>query len=173
MDEDREPDADGVTRAAGISSDHRYRWWLTRRWGDHGGAWCHFLMLNPSTADGVTDDPTIRRVTRFARDWGFVGVVVTNLFAYRATRPAELRLVADPVGDQCGQAIEHAARLSAYTVCAWGSSAYARGRDRDVLAMLRTQGTDLRALRVARSGAPWHPLYVPAATFATAYTEGI
>lgn len=165
-------DEDGIIRAAGIDPTGTYRWWLTRRWGE-SGAWCNFLMLNPSTADGSGDDPTIRRVIRFARDWGFVGVVVTNLFAYRATDPDRLRTAPDPVGRFGDQAISNAAELSAYTVCAWGSNPKAADRAKVVLGMLREQNTDVRALRVARSGAPWHPLYLPAATTPVAYTEGL
>lgn len=163
---------DGIWRSADISEDGIYRWWLTRRWAG-AGAWVNFLMLNPSTANATEDDATIRRVVNFARTWGFSGVTVTNLFAFRATDPRRLREAADQVGPRNDRAIAMAARLCSYTVCAWGAQPAARGRAANVLASLREAGTDLRALKVTRSGAPWHPLYVPAATFASPYTEGV
>lgn len=49
-----------------------------------------FVMLNPSTADGNIDDPTIRRCITFAKDWGYGALVVVNLYAQRATDPSEL-----------------------------------------------------------------------------------
>lgn len=168
-------DQDGIARGAGISSDGVYRWWLTRCWRV-AGPWVHFLMLNPSTADADMDDPTIRRVMGFARDWGFSGVVVTNLFALRATDPTVLWNTgiehghAHIVGELNDTAILGAAGAASYTVCAWGSDRNARIRAREVLVKLDGLGVDLRALRVAKSGAPWHPLYVPGATHAMAYT---
>src|SRR4051812_14962809 len=71
-------------RGARFSSDRRHRYALWRVWdGDRG--LCNFLMLNPSTADETSDDPTVASCTRRARAWGYGGLVVTNLFAFRAT----------------------------------------------------------------------------------------
>ncbi|MES2137565.1 MAG: DUF1643 domain-containing protein [Pseudomonadota bacterium] len=55
-----------------------------------------FVMLNPSTADAVQDDPTIRRCIGFAKAWGKGGIVVINLFAFRATNPKDMLAAADP-----------------------------------------------------------------------------
>jgi hypothetical protein len=164
-------DQDGITRAARISPDGVYRWWLTRRWA-YTGPGVHFVMLNPSTADGSEDDATIRRVTRFARDWGFSSVVVTNLFSYRATDPKRLRDAADPVGPRTVDVILTAASLSSYTVCAWGSNPLAREWSATVLRKLTDAGTDLRALRIGRNGSPWHPLYLPSSTTAVPFPAG-
>jgi hypothetical protein len=76
-------------RAALFSRDRRFRYRLGRRWGQ-GAAVC-FVLLNPSTADEVVDDPTIRRCIAFARSLGYGGLEVVNLYAYVATDPAELR----------------------------------------------------------------------------------
>ena len=48
-------------------------------------------LYNEATADESRDDPTIRRCIGFARRWGFARLVVLNLFAFRATRPAATR----------------------------------------------------------------------------------
>ena len=73
-----------------ISQDERHRYSLTRRWG-YGPAVCCWIMLNPSTADATTDDPTIRRCLRFTQGWGYDALTVVNLYAWRATDPADLR----------------------------------------------------------------------------------
>src|SRR5438045_3510538 len=100
----------GLRRAAAISACGRYRWWLRRSWhqGGNGRVLC-FIMLNPSTADARTDDPTIRRCMGFARSWGFSTLDVRNLFAWRATEPTELLRTDDPIGGRCGdRALRHA-----------------------------------------------------------------
>src|SRR4051794_4930837 len=86
-----------IAGSARFSPDRLYRYELVRRWGD-GPAACNFLLLNPSTADERSDDPTIARCWRRARAWGFGALVVTNLFALRATDPRVLRAAAVPVG---------------------------------------------------------------------------
>ena len=89
---------------ARFSVDRRYRYALWRVWDRSRGA-CNFLLLNPSIADEVTNDPTSVRCERRARRWGFGGLIVTNLFAPCATDPAGLRRVADPIGPENDAAI--------------------------------------------------------------------
>jgi len=98
---------------ATISPCQRYRYELGRRWGD--GAMLTWVMLNPSTADAGEDDPTIRRCAQFSQDYGFHGLVVRNLFAYRATNPKELARVEDSVGS------DNDVPLLDKIVFAWGS----------------------------------------------------
>lgn len=88
-----------VATTAGISECGTYRYWLCREWspGLDSLVW---LMLNPSTADATQDDPTIRRCMGFARRWGYGGITVVNLYAYRATNPRDLLTAADPVGPE-------------------------------------------------------------------------
>ena len=73
-----------------------YRYRLERVWAP--GALLACIMLNPSTATEERNDPTIERCERRARALGFGGLSVVNLFAFRATYPADLRRAADPVG---------------------------------------------------------------------------
>jgi len=51
----------GMRRTAQIDGDYRY--WLDRHWGEDetSTSSLYLLMLNSSTADGLEDDPTIRR----------------------------------------------------------------------------------------------------------------
>ena len=65
---------------ARFSIDRRYRYALWRVW-DHDENLYNFLLLNPSSADEVTNDPTIERCERRARRWGFGSMIVTNFFA--------------------------------------------------------------------------------------------
>lgn len=147
-----------------VSSCENYRYLLERRWTKTGDT-CTFLMLNPSTADGKQDDPTIRRCVGFAKSWGFSGMAVVNLFAWRATDPKKMLLrggdIVGPENDLYTlQAVESARLL----VCAWGASAgiVGLGRGHEVTKMLKTHGHELHALKLTAHGFPCHPLYLPA-----------
>jgi hypothetical protein len=144
---------------ARFSRDRVYRYALWRVWDAERGL-CDFLMLNPSIANETADDPTVARCTRRARLWGFGGVVVTNLFAFRATDPAGLRSAPDPVGPQNDAAIVAAADVAALVVCAWGNHGAYRGRASAVLALLDGLGVTPHHLALTRRGEPAHPLYL-------------
>ena len=137
-------------RGATFSADRRYRYRLWRRW-DGARPVVAFVMLNPSTADARRDDPTIRRCIGFAKSWGFGGVEVVNLFAYRTTDPGELRRVADPVGADNDRHIQSAIARADLVVLAWG----ARARSRRLLSLPQA-----RCLGLTRAGQPRHPLYL-------------
>jgi hypothetical protein len=145
----------GLVSTAVLSSCGTYRYQLTRRWAD--GDLCGWVMLNPSTADADQDDPTIRRCVRFARSWGFAGIVVRNLYALRATDPRALDKHPAPVGPDNDAYLArcHAER---FTVCAWG----ARGAARATEALAAIGTADLRCLSVTKDGQPGHPLYLRA-----------
>ncbi len=144
--------------AAWFSRDRRYRYLLTRRWGDPR-QWMTFIMLNPSTADAFADDPTIRRCTGFAKREGCGGLNVVNLFAWRATKPRALRDCADPAGPDNDHFIGGHCQAS-FVVAAWGTGGTLKGRDREVARLLADAGADVRCLGVTGAGHPRHPLYV-------------
>lgn len=150
----------GLKRAAHLSSDGRYRWWLQRSWqhGGDGRVVC-FVMLNPSTADALIDDPTVRRCMGFAARWGFSRLLIRNLFALRATKPAELTTAHDPTGGHYGDAELATAASADVTVAAWGAHV-PFGRDEEVLRIL--SGATLYCLGKTKNGCPRHPLYVRA-----------
>ena len=120
-----------------------------------------FVGLNPSTADETLDDPTIRRCKRFARDWGFGRLVMANAYAWRSTDPDGLWSVDDPAGPDNNAHLEAIARDVELVVCAWGVHAKP-DRVAAVLAVLARAGRQPHALRTTKSGAPSHPLYLPA-----------
>lgn len=113
-------------------------------------------MLNPSTADETVDDPTIRRCIGYAKSWNYGGVVVSNLFALRATDPRELKTAVDPIGPENDFALKTCMEESALCVCAWGNHGSLYGRSAAVRDIL---GPGLHCLRVSKQGEPVHPLY--------------
>ncbi|MET0589303.1 MAG: DUF1643 domain-containing protein [Novosphingobium sp.] len=121
-------------------------------------------LLNPSTADHLRDDPTIRQCRMRARQAGAKGVLVWNLFAYRATKPADLKRAADPVGPDNDEAIALAAKLTRRTVLAWGTHGGHRRRDEEALAIVTGMACALWTLGLTAKGRPRHPLYLPTET---------
>lgn len=170
-----------VRGSAVLSSCGRYRYRLGREWAD--GPTAVFVMLNPSTADALRDDPTIRRCLGYARAWGCGALVVTNLYAWRATDPAELWTASDPVGTDNDKYLSQAATLAADChgplIAAWGANA--RPDRIDAVYSIPGMGR-LSALAITKDGQPRHPLYlkadltpriwVPPANRPTANTQG-
>jgi hypothetical protein len=162
---DTEAPEDGVQRYAKISDDGLYRYALGRRWMPDGPV-ATFVMLNPSTADGTVDDPTIRRCIGFARSWDCAALHVLNLYAWRATDPQEVLLglrggvdVVGPANDRYLRShIEAACTNGLPLIAAWGSHARPDRVDQ-VLAM--PGAVAFQALGLTQSGAPRHPLYLP------------
>lgn len=157
-------------RWATITFDDRYRYRLGRRWAADGPI-ALFIMLNPSTADALADDPTIRRCVGFAKRWGCAAVEVVNLFGYRATHPTDLQRSNTEWGNRGpgnDQAVVAAmAEVTAqfgYVIAAWGSTLeYDPAHIAAVRHVARTAdelGVSLDCLGVTASGSPRHPLYL-------------
>lgn len=154
----------GDAPSVAVYSDcERYRYLLTRVW-DPAGPRALFVMLNPSTATEVQNDPTVERCERRARTLGFGAFRVTNIFAFRATDPREMRAQADPVGPENDRAIldsvDWAAGPRAQVVCAWGTHGAHLDRGAAVERLLRGTGRELFHLGLTKAGAPKHPLYI-------------
>jgi len=114
-----------------------------------------FIGLNPSTADESTDDPTLIRCMNFAKSWGFGGVCMANLFAYRATDPADMKAAENPIGSQNNKWLKILAEDAGLIVAAWGNDGAYLGRSDQVKKRLK----DLYCLKMNKSGEPAHPLY--------------
>ena len=136
-----------------------YRYLLTRVW-DPAGEKALFVMLNPSTATEVQNDPTVERCERRARALGFGAFRVTNIFAYRATDPKVMRAQIDPVGPENNAAILESAAWADRIICAWGSHGAHLGRGAAVEGLLRQAGLPLYHLGLSKGGFPKHPLYI-------------
>lgn len=147
------------TGAAEISECGRFRYALTRRWSD--GPTALFIMLNPSTATGWEDDPTIRRCTGFSKREGCGGLRVENLFAFRATDPDEMfRHAHTAVGATDRYIVEAVGSCDSPIIAAWGADKRAEKRARYVTNYLIESGARPVCLGKTKSGAPRHPLYV-------------
>lgn len=140
---------------AWFSPDKLYRYALLRKWGPDAD-YAMFIGLNPSTADANLDDPTIRRCVQFAKDWGYSGMAMLNLFAYRATKPTDMLLVDDPIGPENDNVLKSWAANAGVVVAAWGGFGKHLNRNLVVKAMI----PNLHYLYIGK-GEPWHPLYLP------------
>lgn len=151
-----------MERSAIFSPCRRYRYSLWRNWRGLGllpdeNSYAMFVGLNPSTADEQNDDPTIRRCIAFAKAWGFDGLCMTNLFAFRATKPADMMAEADPIGEDNDRTLIELAQGAGVVVAAWGVHGTHRGRAAEVVKML----PNLHYLMLTKDGHPGHPLYLP------------
>jgi len=144
-------------RATIFSPCRQYRYTLWREWDMFNPTYLQVIGLNPSTADETHDDPTIRCCITLAKSWGYGGLCMTNLFAYRSTDPRYLRQCAMPIGLDNDAWIDQVAGMASLVLAAWGTGGGYLNRDRDVL---RRMGWPLVCLGVTKDGYPRHPLYV-------------
>src|SRR5262245_43270667 len=128
-----------IERDAVISTCGLYRYHLSRLW-DETLPRVAFIMLNPSTADALIDDATIRKCVGFAKKWGCGSLCVVNLFAYRATKPRDMMKVRDPVGPENDEYIvkicDDAAQSGGQLICAWGANGSYKNRAHDVYRLI-------------------------------------
>lgn len=157
-----------VERDATISYCGKYRYLLRRTW-DAALPRVLFVMLNPSTADAEVDDATIRSCIRLSKTFNYGSFEVVNLFAYRATDPAELTKAADPIGPKNDAAIMAAVGRCDLVICAWGAHPMTGRRSRDVWHMIRSSRPAVFCLGTTKAGHPKHPLYIKSGTPLTNY----
>lgn len=181
--------ARGYISDAGISQDGLYRYWLTRDWSSlamTGHSYASlapgvepmdelrrqvklpFVMFNPSTADKEEDDATIRKCIGFARRFGYGGIQVVNLYAFRARWPGDMWSahasgvdVVGPVNDRfIGNMARHSGHLGYRdVVCAWGRLAEkSADRVKEVMRLLDVAGAHPMCLGKTKDGLPRHPL---------------
>lgn len=151
-----------MRRTAMIDGDYRYR--LDRIWNEEK-ARIAFVMLNPSTADGQADDPTIRRCIRFACDWGFGQLTVVNLSPLRSPKPLLLRgaRYSWEVFERNIDTIKDVIYESDIVVAAWGAHPIiARHPLFEASQLVWQAHGKLGLLGKTKSGYPQHPLYIPA-----------
>lgn len=147
-----------VRKTANFSEDGKHRFMLSRTWaGVDDSNHLVVIGLNPSTADGTDDDPTIRRVMRFAKDNGYDGIIMLNLFSTVSTDPdgatlESTRVNEDELGDWATSTND--------VLFAWGGHKSAAKRQEEVIRMF----PNAMCLGRTASGAPKHPLYLKAST---------
>lgn len=146
-----------VRSGASFSPCRHWRYSLWRVWHP-GRPRVAFIGLNPSTADEMVDDPTVRRCINYAKSWNFGGMYMLNIFGVRATDPKEMLMDSNPVGDMNDDyiidEIEHASRI----VCCWGAHGKHLGRSAKIIEMLSDK--KLFCFGLTKDGEPKHPLYL-------------
>jgi hypothetical protein len=148
-----------------FSEDRRFRYLLIREW-DTTLPKAAFIGLNPSTADETKDDPTIRRCIGFAKTWGCGGLLMLNIYAFRATRPADMWAAQRKGVDVIGGRSNWSAALKQYVanagcnlvIAAWGAHGKRRGEE------VSNTWQTLLCLAKNADGTPKHPLYIKADT---------
>ena len=149
-------------RGAVLSRCQKYRYSLYRSWTDDITTTLNnfvtFILLNPSKADAVQDDPTLTRGIGFAQQWGYDGVVFVNLFAWRTKDPSVLKKVGDPIGPANDFYLRRETSRSRMNVAAWGANAAFSARADFVKRIL--SGYQLYCLGQTKGGFPKHILYL-------------
>jgi hypothetical protein len=140
--------------SAELSNCRAYRYSLSRIW-DKSKPYVLFIGLNPSTADENTDDPTIKRCVDYARRWGYGGLKMANLFAFRATLPSDLKKASEPIGIDNDSHIKELSKDAEITVVAWSDDGIYLDRDKEVIKFIDNP----MCLNINKSGQPSHPLY--------------
>ena len=158
-----------MRRSAELSPCRRYRYLLRRVWDERKKP-INFVGLNPSTADETIDDATIRKCMAFARSWNAGGIVMTNLFAWRARDPERMKLAADPVGEKNEYWLGWASSEASMVVAAWGNHGAFQDQCTRVLYLLRML-QPVYCLKISKQGQPVHPLYLPGDTQPFVYRE--
>lgn len=138
-----------------FSDCRRYRYSLFRMWGDIAYPCCMFIGLNPSTADEVNDDPTVRRCIRFAQNWGCNSMYMMNAYAFRATDPTVMKRHGYPVGPETDEHLTRIASLCSTHVACWG--VHIEPHRQFELKRLLPQ---LKCFGLTAGGCPKHPLYL-------------
>lgn len=151
-----------VSKGAEFSECGKYRYQLWRIWNDKLPK-VLFIMLNPSTAGASEDDNTIRRCIGFAKSWGYGGLYVGNIFAYRSTDPKYLLKAPDPVGKENNRHLSEMGNKCKAAVLAWGNPATTK----KVINSLYPKYYPLDNVRIplyyiqrCKDGTPAHPLYL-------------
>lgn len=149
-----------------FSQDRLYRYTLWRSWADDlfrnrtKEGYVQFIGLNPSTADEVQDDPTIRRCMGFTKAWGYNLMCMTNIFAFRATDPNVMKAQSEPVGESNDWHLIEIAKKSAVTVASWGVHGIHNQRAKAVQELFNKNNLKLHYLKLTKDKYPWHPLYL-------------
>ena len=119
-------------------------------------------MLNPSTADAFSDDPTIRRCIKFSQKWGASRLDIVNLFSYRSTQPKSLYNIANPIGEENDDTIRNSIISSKKVIVAWGNHGTLHNRAQFISSeILKHYQDKIFSLKILNNGQPGHPLYIP------------
>ena len=132
-----------------------WRYQLKRQWQE-GDRFVSFIGLNPSTADESKNDPTVTRCVNYATEWGYDGMFMLNIFAYRATDPKDMKAFQSPIGEYNDAWLKKTVKESEVAIACWGTHGSYMNRGKAVVSMI----PDLKCLKITKAGHPSHPLYL-------------
>ena len=115
-------------------------------------------MLNPSTKT-EQDDPTLRRCIDFAKQWGYGGLYIGNLYSLRAADPKTLVKVSKFNHRDNYKHVSTMALQCQLVVCAWGNYPIIKklGIPLNIFKQLNQK---LHCIALSKTGTPKHPLYL-------------
>ena len=155
----RHHQSDTTHSTAIYSPCEAYRYSLTRTW-DADGPRLLYILLNPSKADEIHNDPTVERCERRARALGYGAFCVTNIFAWRDTSPKDLRAAVEPIGPNNDAALTEGLAWADTVIAGWGAHGAHRDRGEQVAAWLLGGPQPIHHLGLTKEGHPRHPLYI-------------
>ena len=156
---------DYLEKNAVISECRTYRYTLSRVW-DTNFPKLGIVMLNPSRADALKDDPTIRRCVGFAKRWKFGSLVVVNVYSARLTNPEYLQIIGEPIGPETERYFKESLTDAEMVLLAWGSNIKGNQAAHAIqwLQEVNTNGKRFVHLGLTKDGQPKHPLYIKSDT---------
>lgn len=158
-----------INGSAVIVGAHRYQLERILNSGKKRLKTVMWIMLNPSTADGTSDDATIRKICAFARLWGYDRVLVGNVYSYRSTDPEMLKVMrTSAVGPENTNYLRRMMSDADEIICAWGNKVLHPDDGvnlvRELAGKAKTNRRKFKHLGITKMAQPSHPLYLPAAT---------
>lgn len=144
-----------------FSKDNKHRFVLSRDWAPQGEV-LTFIMLNPSIGNESILEHTTQTCAIRAKQWGYSGILILNLFSYISTNPNDLTKVCHPEGDPHNiYMIKNIIRElpeQADIIAAWGRMGKLFNRDKQVIEAINRP---LLCLGINQDGTPSHPLHLP------------
>lgn len=139
-----------------FSPCRQYRYAYYNEW-DASKPKVMFIGLNPTDMDENQSNPTLRRCINFAKDWGYGGLYVTNLFARLALTPEQLKIAQEPIGQENNDWLIKLAKECDLIIAAWGNDGKHLNRSAEMKQLI----PKMMCLKINQSGEPAHPLYQP------------
>ena len=145
-----------IKKSCVLSKCNKYRYELRRAWNSSKPQ-IMFILLNPSTADDIEDDPTIKKCISYTKRLKGGSIVVCNIFSYRSTDPRLMKQHNDPVGPNNDYWIKKNAKESKLIIAGWGKHGSYLGRAEEICRML----PKMHCFKINKDGSPTHFLYLP------------
>jgi len=155
-----------VISSAEFSQDRSLRFVLTRIWDIKKEIVC-YIGLNPSNADDISNDPTVKKLIQISRYNNIGGFHLINLYPYITSDPIKLQGKMKDGRARNLLLIQEFTKQNK-TICIWGNHATKDGFVEAVLKLLKGGS---HCLRTNKTGMPSHPLYLPTKTKFEAYKK--